>query len=256
MKSLYRRFLNWVDHIHLNHSFVSERQGRRVVVKQRRAGAEMVFKMANGFFRLVRNPVEVITRPEEWRRWEVDCFLRLHGPEHLAGEDEAGTAWIEVLPGHSVSDQLSAGTLEPAMMFATGEELRRAHAEKCPHYGGGWSHGDPHSGNFLYDPASGRARLIDFEVRHLRTLPAEERHADDVLVLLQDVCGRCLAEQWAPLASALIEGYGEPRITSRIRERLTVPRGIPRLWWAVRTTWMKRPELERRLQELKGILGK
>ena len=245
---------DWVDRIHLNDSSLSEREGRRVVVKRRRAGSGFVMRFANAFFRAARNPVEAITTRETWQQWEVECYLRLHGPEFSAGMDESGTAWIEVLPGRSLGEWLSAGTLDREMLRAAGAELRRAHRQDCPHYGSGWSHGDPHSGNFLYDPASRRARLIDFEVRHLRQLPEVERHADDVLVLLQDVCGRCNAEQWPSLASALIEGYGKKEITSTILGRLNVPAGIPRLWWAVRTTWMKRDELERRLEQLKQIL--
>jgi hypothetical protein len=212
-------------------------------------------RFANAFFRAARNPVEAIASRQTWQRWEVDCYLRLHGPEFSAGMDESGTAWIEVLPGQSLGESLSAGTLDGEMLRAAGEELRRAHQQACPHYGGGWSHGDPHSGNFLYDPASRRARLIDFEVRHLRDLPEEERHADDVLVLLQDVCGRCDANQWPSLAAALIEGYGDEKITSGILNRLKIPGGIPRVWWAVRTTWMKREELERRLEQLRQILN-
>ena len=50
------------------------------------------------------------------------------------------------------------------------------------------------------------------------------------------------------------EGYDAPDVAARIREKARVPRGIPRLWWAVRTTWMRRPELERRMRELIQIL--
>ena len=249
-----RAFRDWVDRIHVNASSIGERDGRRVVVKRRRTGAGLVLRLANGFFRLAKNPVEAVTGRAAWRQWEVDCFRRLHGPRYLAGTDPNGSAWIEVLPGVSLGDKLAAGTLLPAMVHAAGEELRRAHGEACPHYDAPWSHGDAHSGNFLFDEATGRARLIDFEVRHLRSIPAPDRHADDVLVLLQDICGRCPAEAWRPLATGLLEGYGDADVTRRLRNKLRVPRGIPRLWWAVRTTWMRRPELERRLSELMTLL--
>lgn len=245
---------DWVDQIHLNASSLSEREGRRVVVKQRRRGAGMVMRFANAFFRAAQNPVEALASRDAWRNWEVDCFRRLHGPRFSAGIDENGSAWVEVLPGESLDAKLSDGTLGAEMLRAAGVELRRAHREECPHYGTWWSHGDPHSGNFLYDAQSGRARLIDFEVRHLRSLSAEDRHADDVLVLLQDVCGRCPAESWRSFAAALLEGYGEPEVTARLRGRTRIPGGIPRIWWAVRTTWMRRPELERRMSELATLL--
>ena len=75
-----------------------------------------------------------------------------------------------------------------------------------------------------------------------------------MLVLLQDVCGRCRAGMWLPLALALIDGYGRPEIDARVLEKLRVPRGIPRVWWAVRTTWMPRVELERRLVALRQAM--
>lgn len=225
-----------------------------MVVKRRRAGASFVMRLANAFFRLARNPVEAVTNCAAWQSWEVDCFRRLHEPAYSAGMDESGSVWVEVLPGENLSPHLQNGTLTPAMVHAAGVELRRAHRELCPHYGSHWSHGDPHAGNFLFDPETCRARLIDFEVRHLRSLSPADRHADDVFVLLQDMCGRCAADSWRPLASALLEGYGDSEVTRRLRSKTKVPRGIPRLWWAVRTTWMRRPELERRMSELATLL--
>ena len=254
MASLLSIARNWVDQIHLNASFRDERQGRAVFVKRRRLGSGMVMRFANAFFRLARNPIEALTDRSEWRQWEVNCFTRLHGPEFSAGTDPSGTAWIEVIPGESLGGALAKGNLQPSMLTAAGKELRRAHAQACPHYQEAWSHGDPHTGNFLYDYETGRARLIDFEVRHLRHLSSHDRHADDLLVLLQDVCGRCSADDWPNLAAALLDGYGRTEITARIREKLRIPTGIPRLWWAVRTTWMRRPELERRMSQLAALL--
>jgi len=203
-------------------------------------------ELANVFFRLARNPVEALSRAADWREWEVNWFRRLHGPEFVAGTDPDGTVWVEMLPGENLFRRLVKGTLQPAHLAAAGAELRRAHGLECAHHRSGWSHGDPHTGNFLFDAASGRARLIDFEVRHLRGFPERERHADDLLVLLQDVCGLCHEADWLPLAGAFLAGYGREEIVALLFEKLHVPRGIPRLWWAVRTTWMPRAELERR----------
>jgi hypothetical protein len=146
------------------------------------------------------------------------------------------------------------GALEPRHLAAAGAELRRAHAMDCPFHGGKWSHGDPHAGNFIFDAATGRARLMDFEVRHLQLISEGERHADDLLVLLQDVCGRCRADAWLPLARGFLTGYEREGIIGLLRDRLQVPHGIPRLWWAVRTTWMPRAELERRIGALRDQL--
>jgi hypothetical protein len=51
-------------------------------------------------------------------------------------------------------------------------------------------HGDPHMDNVIYDHATDRALLIDFEVIHDKSVPAGARHADDLLVFLQDLMGR------------------------------------------------------------------
>lgn len=254
MPSLLESARAWVDRIHLNDSLRAERKGRAVLLKRRRAFAGFVTRFANGFFRLAGNPVEVITSPAEWRHWEEDCFRRLHGPDFTGGTDSDGTLWMDLLPGESLSRLLVAGTLQPAHLAAAGAELCRAHSAPSPYHGGGWSHGDSHTGNFIYDPATSRARLVDFEVRHLRGLSEEARHADDLLVMLQDVCGRCTPDAWLPLAEAFLDGYGRPEIAALLPEKMLVPRGIPRLWWAVRTTWMPRAELERRLARLRDRL--
>ncbi len=222
--------------------------------KHRRRAAWLVMRVANAFFRPARNPVEAIVDDAEWRAWEVDCFRLLHGPEFTAGLDAQGTPFVSLLPGGDLSRHLAAGTLRPEHLAAAGGELRRAHGLHSPHHGGCWSHGDPHTGNFLFDAVTGRARLVDFEMRHHRDLPEARRHADDLLVMLQDVCGRCAEDAWLPLADAFLAGYGRPEIIVLLGELLHVPRGIPRLWWAVRTSWLPGRELKRRMAAVRAAL--
>ena len=227
---------------------------RAVMPKRRRRAAWLVMRVANAFFRLARNPVEAIANGVEWRAWEVNCFRLLHGPEFVAGVDQGGTPFVSVLPGVDLSRHLTAGTLRPEHIAAAGAELRRAHGFHSEQLGGRWSHGDPHTGNFIFDAATGRARLVDFEMRHHRDLPEARRHADDLLVMLQDVCGRCGAGEWLPLAEAFLAGYGCGETVALLDDLLHVPRGIPRVWWAVRTSWMGRAELERRMAALRASL--
>ena len=101
---------------------------------------------------------------------------------------------------------------------------------------------------------SDRARLIDFEVMHHPELPAEERHADDLLIFLQDLVGRLGAEEWLPNAKAFLAGYGRPEIVARLRRKLVVPGGLARVWWAVRTTYLAPAELMRRVVALRESL--
>ena len=222
--------------------------------KRRRGAAWLVMRVANAFFRLARNPVEAIVDDGEWRKWEVDCFRLLHGPEFRAVCEPGGLPSVSVLPGLDLSQHFAAGSLGPVHLAAAGVELRRAHLLHSAFHGGGWSHGDPHTGNFLFDAATGRARLVDFEMRHHCDLPEARRHADDLLVLLQDVCGRCERDAWLPLATAFLGGYGRGEIIALLPDLLRVPNGIPRVWWAVRTSWLRRSELERRMGELRAAL--
>jgi hypothetical protein len=41
--------------------------------------------------------------------------------------------------------------------------------------------------NVIYDQQNGRARLIDFEIVHQKSLPAKSRHVDDLFVFLLDL---------------------------------------------------------------------
>ena len=240
--------------IHASAPPLAECEGHPVMPKRRRRAAWLVMRVANAFFRLARNPVEPIASDGEWRTWEVDCFRMLHGPEFSAGVNRAGTPFVSVLPGGDLSRLLEAGTLRPQHLAAAGAELRRAHGFHSSHFGGCWSHGDSHTGNFLFDAETGRARLVDFEMRHHRDLPEARRHADDLLVMLQDVCGRCERDAWLPLAEGFLAGYGRGEIIALLGDLLRVPQGFPRLWWAVRTSWMPRRELERRMGALRAAL--
>jgi hypothetical protein len=107
-------------------------------------------------------------------------------------------------------------------------------------------------GNFLYDPTSDRARLIDFEGMHLRTVPADTRHAEDVCAFLEDLAGRARDDLWLPTALAFLEGYDAPKILQRIAPRLvTPPRGkFARLWRNVRSGFMPAAQLNARFQQL------
>ncbi len=222
--------------------------------KRRRRAAWFVMRLANAFFRIARNPVEAIANDDEWRKWEVDCFRMLHAPEFDAVLDPTGVPSVSLLPGRDLAQHLTEGTLRPDHLRAAGVELKRAHFFHSAYYDGGWSHGDSHTGNFVFQAETDHARLVDFEMRHHRELPEARRHADDLLVMLQDVCGRCERGAWLPLAMAFLDGYGRGEIIALLPPLLRVPHGIPRIWWGVRTTWMRRSELERRMAELRGVL--
>jgi|ERR1700730_1689602 hypothetical protein len=132
--------------------------------------------------------------------------------------------------------------------------MRRVHTLRCDEFGGLWSHGDPHIGNIVYDEVSDCARLIDFEIIHDRTLYAVERHADDLLVFLQDLVGRVPAGKWLPLAFCFVEAYGRTEVIAELTKRLIVPRGLAGVWWKLRTEYLDRRELVRRFDALRRTL--
>ena len=253
MSRLFTTVGSFVDRIKINALTRETRDGRIVWIKRRRAASGPIMSVANGFFRLVGNPVHTL-RDTAWQHWEVLCFQQLHGDTFRAfscGDDAVGA---DELPGRSLAHYLSAGTLTPEMLAAAGRELRRAHEWRCDEFGAAWSHGDPHSGNFIYDAKDGRARLIDFEVMHDTTLSADDRHADDLVIFLQDLMGFIAPDFWLPSARSFLEAYGRPEIIGLLAKRFVVPRGIARLWWSVRTTYLSRSELARRIGELRAAL--
>ena len=252
------RFVNavsdFVDRIKINTLSKELRDGRPVWIKRRRRSAAPIMACANRFFLVAGNPVRALADVAQWRRWEVDCFLHLHGDGFRAFPEGERAVAADEVPGVNLAVPLDDGSLAPAMAAAAGRELRRAHGRECRQFGASWSHGDPHLGNFVYDAATDRARLIDFEVMHDSRLGADERHADDLLVFLQDLLGRIAPDRWLPNAHAFLAAYDRPEIVARLRPRLVVPRGLPRLWWMVRTTFLPRSEVARRLAALRDSL--
>lgn len=245
---------SFVDRIRINETFRETRADRIVWIKRRRRSAAPILACANQFFRLADNPVRAIGDLAEWQSWEVECFDQLHGGSFRAfAEGERGVGADEI-PGVNLTVPLDADRLEPTMSAAAGREMRRAHSWQCAGLPGGWSHGDPHLGNFIYETSTDRARIIDFEVRHEGGIGADARHADDLLVFLQDMVGRISAERWLPNAHAFLAGYDRPETVARLKPMLRLPGGIPRLWWMVRTSYLASAELRQRLKALSSAI--
>ncbi|HEV7401771.1 MAG TPA: hypothetical protein VGO11_02550 [Chthoniobacteraceae bacterium] len=227
--------------------------GRSFWVKKRRLTAEVILRVANGFFAVAGAPLRAILPTSAWQQWEVECFIGLHGGEGFTAHVEGARAMsAEVLPGISLTDYLDTGRLTPSLAAAAGRELRRAHAWHSPGLGALWSHGDAHAGNFVLEEHELRARIIDFELTHLATLPANVRHADDVAGFLLDLVGRIAADRWLPCAIAFLEAYDRPEIVGALPGRLAWQRGglCALLWRRVQTGFLARCEYERRMAQL------
>lgn len=256
------RAMHWFDHyagkliegIRVNAISREVRDGRPFIVKRRRRTAWPLLRIANLFFQLAKNPAYVCEEASAWQRWESGCFKLLHGDQFHVFTEGVRTVRAEMLPGRSLVVHLEAGTFSEAMVVAAACELRRGHGLHSPEFRGAWSHGDPNLANVLFDTSENRARLIDFEIIHYRSLPAAERHAADLLVFLQDLLGCVAAADWRPLAQDFLQAYDCPAILPFLKRQLEIPRGIPRVWWWIRTNYVPGRVLRERIATLREVL--
>jgi hypothetical protein len=254
LRDLVQAFQTTLNSIKINSITLEMREGRPMWVKRRRAGSKVIAGAANLFLHLARALIRVWVDPKKWQRWEVDCYHLLYDHDFCAYAEGSRTVCVDTVPGESLLKHVTRGTLTPRILRAAAREFRRAHQLWSEELDGPWSHGDPHLGNVIYDQSTDRARLIDFEVIHHKSLPAVVRQADDLLVFLQDLVGLVSAEQWLSFALCFINAYGQPEITAELRKRLVVPSGVPGLWWKLRTEYLERRELIRRIDALRHAL--
>jgi len=142
------------------------------------------------------------------------------------------------------------------MLEAAGREYHRAHQFWSDELGGGWSHGDASMTNVVYDEKTNRARLVDFEIIHEKSLPARVRHADDLLVFLLDMVGRISSTHWVPFATCFLRSYGDASVIEALRKQLVVPSGLALIWWNVRTNFTKSAKIDRRFKILNRSISK
>ena len=254
MSGLLKRIDTAIDsRIRMNDIWRETRDGRWVWVKRRRQSSGWLVSGANLFFRLTGARVRICSETD-WQQWEVNCFQRLYGDHLRATAEGADTIWADHVPGVSLCDFIKKGQLTEGMLRAGGRELARAHQIWCPEFSGSWSHGDLILENIIYDGAADRARLIDFETIHDCAWPANDRHADDLLVLLLDLAGQISGDRWADAAGHIVQAYGRPEVLSVLKRRLVSPQGLARVWWAFRTSYLPSAERHRRMELLRSQL--
>jgi hypothetical protein len=244
-----------IDTVRIHRVRRETRDGRAVWTKYRRRGMDGVIACGNVFLDRSRSRIRMFRDVAAWQWWEVASFGLLNGDAYGCGPLGPRGFWAECLPGVSLRELCRAGTIDTDAARAAGAELRRAHALSCAVRGVLWSHGDPHLGNVLYDAAAGRARLIDFETIHDATLPAAERHADDLLVFLLELLATVDAPRWPALGMATLAAYDRPEPLEALRLRLRVPRGLELVLWRTRSAHTPLSELERRISQLRNALA-
>jgi len=236
-----------IDAVRVNVTTEIVRDGRRLVLKRRRKGCSAVVACGNVFLALARSSIVMFPSLRAWQAWELDSYALLHGGARRAVAVGRDAVEVEALPGESLARHLARGRLTPAMTAAAARELARAHALA-------WSHGDPHLGNVLYDEASDRAYLIDFETRHEPHVSATERRADDLLVLLMDLMASDASGRWLDLARAFVTAYPAREPLGLVRDRLRPPDGWARVLWRIRTHHRPADWIRARATALRALL--
>jgi hypothetical protein len=244
-----------VGSIKINTINIEPRGERTMWVKRRCLGSRLIAVLANLFFILARAPVHLLIDLKRWQTWEITCFRLLYDRNFLIFSEGKRTVCVDEVPGKSLLEYANRGKLTIREIETAAKELRRAHGLWCQEMGDYWSHGDPHLDNFIYNDKANRAQLIDFELIHRNSLSAIERHAEDIVVFLEDLMARVPAEQWLPFAVGFINAYDRPAITNEARSRLMVPKGYAALWWRRRTDYLVEPaEMVERIRSLEAAL--
>ena len=247
---------SFVESLKINSITEKLRPDRRVVIKRRNVYGERAADLINFYFRAAGIPIRYLSDVREWRRWETRCFKMLNGDRFRTKVRDSRTIMLDKLPGDNLWDHMNRGTLTPRMLRAAGSEYRRAHHFKNEEFGSAWSHGDASMTNVIYNEKTGRARLIDFEIRHEKSLPATARHADDLLVFLLDLVARVPNRQWLPFAICFLRAYDNAAVIRALKKRLVLPTGLALIWWNVRTNFTASAKLNRRFQALRRAIGK
>lgn len=246
----------FVDSLKINTVSEKIRRGRRIIVKRRNPYGEQLAELANLYFRLAKIPIRFWSRTEDWRRWEMECFKMLNGDRFRVSAPGNNVLCFDKLPGRSLWERLNEGTLTRPMMEAAGRELLRAHQFWSEEFSGPWSHGDAGLPNVIYDEETDRARLIDFELVHEKSLPTLARQADDLLVFLLDLLALGPDSQWLALALAFLNAYGRAAVIAQLKNQLALPSGMAWIWWGVRTSFASNPvKLKKRLDKLRDVAG-
>jgi hypothetical protein len=247
---------SFVESLKINSITEKVRRDRQVVIKRRNVYGERGADLINFYFRAAGIPIRYLRDVREWRRWEARCFQMFNGDRFRATVTNNRTVTLDKLPGDNLWEHMNRGTLTLRMLKAAGNEYRRAHHFKTKELGNGWSHGDASMTKVIYDEKAHRTRLIDFEIRHEKSLPASARHADDLLVFLLDMVGRIPNRQWLSFAICFLRAYNDAAVIRELKKRLVVPSGLALIWWNGRTKFTASAKVKRRFQALGRAIGK
>ena len=171
-----------VEAVNINRVWIEESK----VHKRRRWYGWGLILIGNLVLACRQVPVGVLfTGP--WIRWERTLKQALNDETIPAGR----VLICDQLPGVPLADWLievgeSKGTRLKVLEIAM-NSLREFHRVEIDDGCGGWvqlSHGDATLNNLLYDVENRSVQWIDFDLRHRFSVPAPQRHADDLRAFL------------------------------------------------------------------------
>jgi hypothetical protein len=232
-----------------------EHDGVSVIIKRRRWYGSAVIWLGNRFLLLARSGVQMFVSARAWVEWERHCFGLLYADADFppAAAEGGASVRLPAMPGTSLRRLLEQGDLCRGALAAAARELKRAHRIHCCHFDAGWSHGDLHLDNILYDGDTGRAFLIDFDTRHMQGIDERRRHADDLKVFLLELIA-APGEAWHDLATEFVSEYGEARVLNELAGQLAMPRGFAKILWYTRTDCRPDGEIGPRLRILRETI--
>ena len=248
------RLIAWLmSRIRVNRVERCDRDGVPVIIKRRRCCGSVVILLGNRFLALAQSGVQMFVRTRAWMAWEQHCVGLLYADRPQVLAERGSSVWVPAMPGTSLRRLLQQGDSCLDAFVAAAQELRRAHRMQCCFFSVGWSHGDLHLDNILYDGQTDRAFLIDFDTRHKLGIDENHRHADDLKVLLLELIA-APGEAWRPLATAFLNEYGEAHLLNELARQLAVPRGFARILWYTRTDCRPVREIAPRLRILRETI--
>ena len=249
-----QRIVAWLmNRVRVNRIQRTILDGLPVVLKRRRFGGGMVIRFGNRFLSLAGSGIRMFVRARDWMAWEAHCSQLLYPDRPVVTFGPGNTVRLPEVSGISLRQILHRHQTDPRAFVAAARELRRVHQIPCRVYRAAWSHGDLHLDNILYDSATDRATLIDFDTRHELGLRRIQRHADDLKVMLLELIAMA-DERWIQSATTLIREYGDAVVLEELLRQLVVPHGIAKILWFTRTSGCATRQMDQRLQSLREII--
>jgi hypothetical protein len=210
------------------------RNGVPVYAKRRKVCGSFIIWFGNCFLTLARSGICMFVRAGDWMKWEAHCSSLLYPDRPPVELGPGKVVSVAEIIGTSLRSLVlhNASALKP--IIATARELHRVHQIHCQYFQSAWSHGDLHLDNILYDEATDRAFLIDFDTRHQFAISPTQRHSDDVYVFLMALIA-IPEDHWFDLAIAFIREYSDHSVLQELERQLFVPAGFARILWYTRT---------------------